>query len=243
MIPKRTRRLWHVLLVIGITAFSASAFENSPIFGGLLNWKGGFAISGSAETHAEASSNSLSPESSALPLFSTIILNADQEVTCSDNGFTIARFNLCGDFDDRMISVSGSHGSYQWQQLVPGGSCTFDVNEDCPPIIGNECNTSWQTVGSASTFTLSAAGVPAATGAEFRVRVDGGSYYYFKVKKSTITQSYVKRDFICGVPGRIQVTNLSSAYEYSLDSGSGFGPWQSSAIFVGLTPGTYIVKA
>ncbi len=249
MIPKKTRRLWYALLVIGITALSASAFEFSPFFGGLPDRMVSAALIRGEEASSISSSHSLTEAGtvltaeSPLPLFSTIILNADEEVTCADNGFTIARFNLCGDFDDRVISVAGSHGSYQWQQLVPSGSCTFDVNEDCPPIIGNECNSSWQTVGSASTFTLSAAGVSAATGAEFRVRVDGGSYYYFKVKKSTITQSYIKRDFICGVPGRIQVTNLSSAYEYSIDSGSGFGPWQTSAIFDGLTPGTYNVKA
>ncbi|MDG1573271.1 T9SS type B sorting domain-containing protein [Robiginitalea sp. M366] len=179
----------------------------------------------------------------AAPFFNTIILNADQEVTCSANGFTVARFNLCGDNDDRAITVSGSHSSYEWQQLVPGGSCTFDVNDDCPAIIGGACNSYWQTVSTASAFTLDASAIPASSGAEFRVRVDGGGYYYFKVKKSTITQTFVKRDYICGVPGRIQVTNLSSAYEYSIDAGSGFGPWQASAIFDNLNPGTYVVKA
>ncbi|HSR60827.1 MAG TPA: hypothetical protein VLL47_08725, partial [Robiginitalea sp.] len=183
-----------------------------------------------------------SPDASPF-LFATIIQNSDEEVTCSVNGFTIARFNLCGDYDDRVISVSGSHGSYQWQRLVPGGSCTFDVNEDCPPIIGSACNPYWQTVATSSTLTLDASAISASSGAEFRVRVDGGAYYYFKVKKSTITQTYVKRDFICGVPGRIQVTNLSSAYEYSLNGGSGFGPWQASPIFDNLPPGTYAVKA
>ncbi|SFR31376.1 gliding motility-associated C-terminal domain-containing protein [Robiginitalea myxolifaciens] len=182
-------------------------------------------------------------EPAAAPMFMTIIQNADEEVICSDNGFTIARFNLCGDSDNRTISLGGMPGPYQWQQLVPTGACTYDVNEDCPPIIGNECNSSWQTVGTNSTFTLNAASISAANGAEFRVRGSDGVYYYFKVKKSTITQTYVKRDFICGVPGRIQVTNLSSAYEFSVDSGAGFGPWQASPIFDNLTPGTYIVKA
>lgn len=191
---------------------------------------------------AGGAANTFSPDASPF-LFATIIQNSDEEVTCSVNGFTIARFNLCGDYDDRVISVSGSHGSYQWQRLVPGGSCTFDVNEDCPPIIGSACNPYWQTVATSSTLTLDASAISASSGAEFRVRVDGGAYYYFKVKKSTITQTYVKRDFICGVPGRIQVTNLSSAYEYSLNGGSGFGPWQASPIFDNLPPGTYAVKA
>src|SRR5690606_6837168 len=69
-----------------------------------------------------------------------------------------------------------------------------------------------------------------------------GNYYYFNVKKSTITQKFVKRDFLCGTPGRIQITGLSSAYEYSIDEGTGFGPWQG-AIFDNLRSGTYVVKA
>src|SRR5690606_38602885 len=60
--------------------------------------------------------------------------------------------------------------------------------------------------------------------------------------KSAINQSYIKEDLICGNPGRIQITGLSSLYEYSMDSGSGFGPWQG-ATFEGLDAGTYIVKA
>ena len=250
MLPKKNRHLWYALLMLVATIISSSAIAGGTL-GGFLSRidsvfseneqpRGVLAIDPAAGI-VKGSTGFTAPAAPAL--FSTIIQNADEEVTCADNGFTIARFNLCGDNDDRIISVSGSHGSYQWQQLVPGGSCTFDVNEDCPPIIGSECNPYWQTISGASTLTLNAASIPASSGAEFRVRVNGGSYYYFKVKKSTITQTYVKRDFICGVPGRIQVTNLSSAYEFSIDNGTGFGPWQTSPIFGNLDPGTYVVKA
>ncbi|MDM9632086.1 T9SS type B sorting domain-containing protein [Robiginitalea aurantiaca] len=248
MLPKKTRHLWYALLVVGISFVSASAFEYSPLYHLVEAVE---SLSDKAETQSDTTADAISIVSptkadvaaaEAAPMFSTIILNADEQVTCSDNGFTIARFNLCGDFDDRLISLSGSFSSYEWQQLVPSGSCTFDVNDDCPPIIGNECNSSWQTVGTSASYTVSAGTIPPTTGAEFRVRANGGTYYYFKVKKSSITQTYIKRDFICGVPGRIQLTNLSSAYEYSIDNGSGFGPWQNSAIFDGLTPGTYLVK-
>ncbi|WP_445385417.1 T9SS type B sorting domain-containing protein [Robiginitalea sp. IMCC44478] len=252
MLPKRTRHLWYALLLTAVAVISTSAIANGPIQS-LIR---GFHYLLPESTDKDASRPDAETQdpfgiqtsgadalTASAPMFMTIIQNADEEVVCSDNGFTIARFNLCGDFDDRIISVAGSHSTYQWQQLVPSGACTFDINEDCPPIIGSECNTSWQTISGASTLTLNAAGIPASSGAEFRVRVDGGAYYYFKVKKSTITQTFVKRDFICGVDGRIQITNLSSAYEFSMDSGSGFGPWQSSPIFDGLAPGTYIVKA
>lgn len=168
------------------------------------------------------------------PMFMTIIQGADEEVICADDGSTVARFSLCGDSDDRVISLSGApFGSVQWEQVT--GGCTPDLNTPCP---STSC--SYTSVGSGQTFTIDASSIPAATGGEFRVRVNGsGPWYYFEVAKSTITQSYVKTDFVCGVDGRIQITNLSSAYEFSIDGGF---LWQGP-IFGNLTPGTYNVLA
>jgi len=168
-------------------------------------------------------------------MFVTIIAAPDDTNGCSSDGSTVALFNLCGDSDDRVISLTGSYGSVQWQIL--GGSCSPNLSEPCP-VTTPSCYTM---VHNGSTFSLDASTIPAGTGAEFRVLADGQPYY-FEVKKSTITQTHVKTDFICGVPGRIQVTGLSSAYEFSIDSGSGFGPWQGP-IFNNLNPGTYNVKA
>lgn len=166
------------------------------------------------------------------PMFSTIIQGADEEVGCSVQGFTVARFNLCGDFDDRTVSLSGgSYSNVSWQIL--GGSCTPDINEDCPNT--GSCYTQ---VATGATFNLDASTVPATTGAEYRVIADGQTFY-FKVKKSTITQTFVKQDNICGVPGRIQITNLSSAYEFSINGGVS---WQGP-IFPNLSPGTYNILA
>ena len=185
----------------------------------------------------EAKISAVGETSVAAPLFTTIVQGADEITACSDNGFTIARFNLCGDSDDRTISLAGGpYASIQWQIL--GGACTPDINVDCP----NTNTACYGNVGTGPTFDLLASTVPAGSGAEFRVIADGQPYY-FKVKKSTITQTYVKRDFICGVDGRIQITNLSSAYEFSINAGTGFGAWQASPIFDGLAPGTYVVKA
>ena len=166
------------------------------------------------------------------PFFSTIIQGADEEVGCSVQGFTVARFNLCGAFDDRTVSLSGGpYSNVSWQIL--GGSCTPDINEDCPNT--GSCYTQ---VATGTTFNLQASTIPVTTGAEYRVVADG-QIFYFKVKKSTITQSYVKQDNICGVPGRIQITSLSSAYEFSIDGGTS---WQGP-IFPNLSPGTYNVLA
>ena len=125
-------------------------------------------------------------------MFMTIIQGADLEVNCTNDGSTIARFNLCGDSDDRVVSLSGApYSSVSWEKL--GGSCSADINENCPET-SNSCYTQ---VSIAQNFTIDASTISSTTGGEFRVRVNGsGPYYYFKVKKSTITQTYVKQDNI-----------------------------------------------
>ena len=253
MLPKKTRHLLYaiLLLVLSIVGTSAIAktkvfdlFTNLPVFSEILNslpnTGNGNKIESKPETSyvkdntAVNSAKSSSTVSSAM--FATIIANADAVVSCTNDGSSVARFNLCGNFDNRIVALNQAYSSYEWQQL---SGCTFDVNDDCPAYSCGASN--WQTVGTASTYSVNAAALSPVTGGEFRVRVNEGAYYYFKVKKSAINQTYVKEDFICGNPGRIQITNLSSSYEYSMDSGSGFGPWQG-AVFDGLNAGTYVVK-
>ncbi|WP_282162908.1 T9SS type B sorting domain-containing protein [Ulvibacterium marinum] len=247
MLPRKPRHTLYALLLIALSIVCTSAIANTKVYSFISDVvsvlekptpERGDSMIGTPALKTSDSynfKNANSEELVAPPMFMTIIQGADEEVGCSTNGLTVARFNLCGDSDDRIISLSGSPGSVSWQIL--NGGCSPDINEDCP-----NTNTGCYTqVGTGATFNLTASSIPATTGAEFRVVADGTSYY-FKVKKSTITQTTVENDFICGVPGRIQVTNLSSAYEFSIDNGSGFGPWQGP-IFDGLTPGTYIVKA
>ncbi len=251
MLPKGQRHIYYALLLLVLSVVCTSAIANTKydIFAGIStairhSITNDDSISESDSMNENiGSTESLknktkSNSTTAAPMFITIIQGADEEVGCPNDGSTVARFNLCGDSDDRIISLAGGpFGSVSWEVL--GGSCSPDINEDCPDTT-NSCYTQ---VGTSQNFTIDASTIPSTTGAEYRVRVNGsGPYYYFKVKKSTITQTYVKQDFICGVPGRIQVTNLSSAYEFSINNGSGFGPWQGP-IFNNLVPGTYIVKA
>ena len=244
MLPKSPRHNFYAILLILVSVVCTTAIANTKydVFAGIST-----ALKNSiSKKETKATSIPIVRATQALsegktnvaPMFMTIIQGADEEVGCPNDGSTVARFNLCGDSDDRVISLSGApHGSVSWE--VMGGSCSADINEDCP----DTTNSCYSQVSTSQNFTLDASAIPATTGAEYRVRVNGaGPYYYFKVKKSTITQTYVKQDFICGVPGRIQITNLSSAYEFSIDNGSGFGPWQGP-IFNTLNPGTYDVKA
>ncbi len=246
MLPKKLKHpLYAVLLItLSVVCSTAIAKPNVYKFFSEVTTTLGESIPSlftESEETSEAPSKITVRDNSALgaPMFMTIVQGADEEVICSADGSTVARFNLCGDFDNRTLSLSQSGSSYEWQVFNPSGGCTSDVNDDCP----NATNTCWSTVATTATYNLDASTISSTTGGEFRVRVNGGAFFYIKAKKSTITQTFVKTDFICGVPGRIQITNLSSAFEYSIDSGSGFGPWQASAIFDNLTPGTYNVLA
>lgn len=242
MLPKKPRYTLYTLILIALSVVGSTAVASSNVkilFEEAVLVMEKVVSETTSKTSKDRSQtntiketvNSGSANFSA-PMFMTIIQGADEEVGCSDNGFTVARFNLCGDSDNRIVSLSGGpYGSVSWQLL--GGSCSPDINEDCPNT--GSCYTQ---VATGQTFNINAASVPSTVGAEYRVVADG-QIFYFKVKKSTITQTFVKQDFICGVPGRIQITNLSSAYEFSINGGI---TWQT-AIFPNLAAGTYNILA
>ncbi|AIY14068.1 transporter [Cellulophaga baltica NN016038] len=248
MLSKKSRKSWYFLVLLVFFFVFSSILAETKIF----NYIGEFSadIVSSIEesfTKKEAQDQNQSQLNSeqtgnalaAAPFFATVVANADETVTCSNDGATLARFNLCGNFDTRVIVLDQPYGSYSWERLTVGSCASFNADVQCPTYT---CSGSWAPAGSGATLTIDPNSIPAGTGAEFRVSVNGGTPYYIKVKKSTISQTYVKRDYICGVAGRIQVTNLSSAYEYAINDGSGFGAWQG-AIFDDLTPGIYTVKA
>ncbi len=245
MLPKKLRHLLYAFLLLLFSALGTTAIAKNKVhafftevaseLNEAVSNRNKEAAEMAPETTQGPVNKSNVASTTAAAMFATIIQGADEEVGCSVNGFTVSRFNLCGDSDNRSISLSGSYGSVSWQRL--GGSCSPDINTDCP----NTTVGCYTEVATGEPFNLDASTIPSGSGAEFRVVADG-QQYFFKVKKSSITQSFVKSDNICGVPGRIQITGLSSAYEFSINSGSGFGPWQGP-IFNNLGPDTYIVKA
>ena len=163
-------------------------------------------------------------------LFTTIIQGADQQVTCPNDGSTLAKFFLCGTSDLRTLSVSQSGSNYEWQRLDPN-TCAPTVVEDCPTI---NTGCSWDNVGNTATYDLNSPG-------EYRVRVDSGPFYYFKVTQNPLNPQVVFEDIICGNPGRVEVTNVPSGYEYSLNNPS--GPYQTDPFFEVTSPGAYQVYA
>ena len=249
MLSPNSRHFWYAVFLLLISIVFSTAIAKSvvhkmttDISTALEMINAEVALNMKAKTLATFTKNDtklVTPIATPVVMFSTIITNADAYDNCNNDGSSMASYTLCGDFDDRLVELQGSYSSYDWQQFTPGSGCTFNVDDKC----ANTNLGCWTTISTNNTFNIDASSISSSTGAGYRVRVNGtGSYHYFNVKKSTITQTYVKRDFVCGTPGRIQITNLSSSYEYSIDDGSGFGPWQG-AIFNDLVPGTYVVKA
>ncbi|NKI32795.1 T9SS type B sorting domain-containing protein [Croceivirga thetidis] len=160
--------------------------------------------------------------------FTTIIQNADEEAICPNDGSTLAKFFLCGTSDVRTLSLNSSGGSYEWQQLDTN-TCAPSVVEDCPTI-NTSCT--WNTVGTDPTYDLSDPG-------EYRVRIGGGQFYYFKASQNPLDPQLVYEDIICGNPGRVEVTNVPNGYEYSLNSPT--GPFQTDPFFDINVAGDYTV--
>ncbi len=142
-------------------------------------------------------------------------------------GSTLAKFFLCGTSDIRTITLSQSGSSYEWQKLDPN-RCALSVIDDC----ANTNNTCYDTVGIGSTYNLDSSG-------EFRVRVDGGQYYYFKSSLNPLDPQLIHEDIVCGNPGRVEVTNVPAGYEYSLNNSG--GPYQDDPYFDITTSGNYMV--
>src|SRR5690606_7587470 len=163
-------------------------------------------------------------------MFATIINGANQEVECSNDGSTLAKFFLCGTGDDRTITVNGS-GTITWEKQIP--SCTL-IGTDACPVKETSCYGSAVT---GSTYFLDASD-PNVAG-EYRVRVGSGAFYYFRVSSNPLSPQISPKNIICGNPGRVEVTNVPSGYEYSLNSST--GPYQDLPYFDITIAGDYQV--
>ena len=232
MLPQKTRHLLYVVLLVFISIFGSTVLAKTEVRKFLTEM-----VSKVSETEAKTKVETNSTDTNitkgeslfaSSAMFATIIVGANEEVVCPNDGSTLAKFFLCGTSDIRTLSLNISGSSYQWQKLDPN-TCAPTVVEDCPTING-ACT--WNTVGTGSTYNLSSAG-------EFRVRVDSGQYFYFKSTLNPLDPQLIKEDIICGNPGRVEVTNVPAGYEYSLNSPS--GPYQDDPFFDITSPGDYRV--
>ncbi|WP_431161387.1 T9SS type B sorting domain-containing protein [Flagellimonas beolgyonensis] len=231
MLPQKTRHLLYVVLLVFISIFGSTVLAKTAVKRILTDMVSTMVA---PEKEEEVETNStvtpIAEETlfASSAMFATIIVGANEEVVCPNDGSTLAKFFLCGTSDIRTLSLSQSGSSYQWQKLDPN-TCAPTVVDDCPTING-ACT--WNTVGTGPTYNLSSSG-------EFRVRVDSGQYYYFKSTLNPLDPQLIKEDIICGNPGRVEVTNVPAGYEYSLNSPS--GPYQDAPFFDITSPGDYRV--
>ncbi len=160
-----------------------------------------------------------------------IIPQADEVVTCPDDGKLLPNIFLCGlnDFRELTADITDSN-SIIWEQLDES-SCTAVANNDCANEDGS-CI--WNQVATGPDFTVTTAG-------QFRLTVnyDGGCFnqFYFNVYQNVLNPTVTVTDIICDSEGSIVVNNVPSNYEYSLDGVT----YQDSNTFVITTPGIYTV--
>lgn len=244
MLPKKTRHAFHALLLIVISVLGTSAIANpkvNQLFSRITTTIGEAIPLALAKEAANPLTNENDDSDAILefslpsaPFFATIINGANEEVTCSIDGSTLAKFFLCGTGDNRTITLSQSGSTYTWQKL--GSGCSF-VGTDTCPVFNSACNGDWATVGTSATFVLNAASSTVA--GEYRVRVDSGAFFYFRVSSNPLNPQVAVTDIICGNLGRIEATNVPAGYEYSLNSVA--GPYQDLPYFDITTPGNYQV--
>jgi len=197
MLPKKTRHLLYAVLLIVSSIVCTSAIAKTSVLELLSEVTTVFERESSDEEVSlgdkttatdfkqNTFKNGLNKSTSSAPMFMTIIAAPDDTNGCSSDGSTVALFNLCGDSDDRTVSLTGSYGTVQWQIL--SGSCTPDLSEPCPDTTPS-CYT---TVGTGSTFNLDASTIPAGTGAEFRVHLGESRLRAYRVLMNSVLTTEV----------------------------------------------------
>ncbi|GIM55819.1 hypothetical protein CAPN006_02130 [Capnocytophaga canimorsus] len=137
---------------------------------------------------------------------------ASEVLICGNDGIKYPQIYLCGkNSSENLILNIGNAVSYAWQKR---NNCPVPTDHvaSCPVYNLYGC-TSWATQSTQNNFNVSQAG-------DYRVSItyQNGcvTTYYFKVTKTEIDPKISRRNIICNTPGRIEVTNVPSNYEYAL---------------------------
>ena len=114
MLPKKTRHIVYALLLMTFSVVCTSAIAGKKAFSVYEEVASAIKEATSSKTGAvekTALKNSSITEkketvsATAAPMFATIIQGYDDVDNCTSDGSTIARFILCGDSDDRNITL------------------------------------------------------------------------------------------------------------------------------------------
>ena len=156
MQPKKSRQTWYVSVSVVFCLIISSLIANNrqdylnevavkihdAFFTSLQNSEDIVALD-------QTNIKTLKKVEAVAPFFNTIIANADITATCVNDGATLARFNLCGNFDNRVIALDQAYGTYEWERLTTSACTTFNIDEECPTYT---CGGSWVAAGSASSL-------------------------------------------------------------------------------------------
>ncbi|MEC7264915.1 MAG: hypothetical protein VXW38_14345, partial [Bacteroidota bacterium] len=113
MLPQKTRHLLYVVLLVFISIFGSTVLAKTGVNGILTKVVSSFTET-VAEAKATVNATQATKETSddvfitSTAMFATIIIGANEEVVCPNDGSTLAKFFLCGTSDVRTISLSQS---------------------------------------------------------------------------------------------------------------------------------------
>ena len=130
MLPKKPRYIYYALLLLALSIVFSASKANSIVYELIADVSSAVENINAIEIVVEQPQENNFLESSRINtneevaidvtsspmMFATIINGANEQVTCTNDGSTLAKFFLCGTGDDRTVSVSGS-GTITWQKL------------------------------------------------------------------------------------------------------------------------------
>src|SRR5690606_33602942 len=138
MLPQKTRHLLYAVLLAIISTCGSTVLAKTAVKNMLTDKVSTVSKDNAEETGVIDAAKAPTVQRGPSPvesgsMFATIVQGADQEVTCPNDGSTLAKFFLCGTSDTRTLSLSQSGSTYQWQQLDPN-TCAPTVVDNCPTI-------------------------------------------------------------------------------------------------------------
>ncbi|MFK8309775.1 T9SS type B sorting domain-containing protein [Capnocytophaga canimorsus] len=136
---------------------------------------------------------------------------ASEVLTCGNDGIKYPQIYLCGKNSSKNLILNiGNAVSYAWQKR---NDCPIPTDHVASCPVYNLYGCKWATQSTQNNFNVSQAG-------DYRVSItyqnNCVTTYYFKVTKTEIDPKISRRNIICNTPGRIEVTNVPSNYEYAL---------------------------
>jgi len=115
MLPRKRKHLFYATLILAFLVASSSVLAKRNVSSLFLELsakleKGASIIDSKINEEYDKQdfnviSSSIRESAIVSAIMPTIIQGADEEVVCANDGSTVARFNLCGNFDDKIMSI------------------------------------------------------------------------------------------------------------------------------------------